>query len=111
MAETNLSPEERVVVQHFEEKHYRTSSRRFVVPLPKKNNIRPIGESRSQAVQRLLSLEWTLRARNQFDDFSEVMKEYLKLGHAEVVPRHEPSHVRDLLSANACCSQAIQHHY
>ena len=37
LAETNLSPEERAVVQHFEEKHHRTSSGRFVVSLPKKN--------------------------------------------------------------------------
>ena len=37
-------------------------SGRFVVPLPK--NIRPIGESRSQAVLRLLSLERTLHAKS-----------------------------------------------
>ena len=86
LAEVNLSPEERAVVQHFEEKHHRTSSGRFVVPLPKKKNIRPVGESRSQPVRRFLSLERSLRTRNQFDDFSEVMKDYLKLGHAELVP-------------------------
>ena len=86
LAEINLSPEERAVVQHFDENHRRTSSDRFVVPLTKKNNDRPIGESRSQAVRRFLSLDRTLRAQNQFGDFSEVINEYLKLGHAELSP-------------------------
>jgi hypothetical protein len=65
------------------------SNGRFVVPLPKKQNVKPIGESRSQAVRRFLSLEHTLRAKNQFDQFGEVMKEYFDVGHAELVPPGE----------------------
>ena len=57
-----------------------------MVPLPKKQDAKPIGESRSQAVSRFLSLECMLRAKNQFNQFGEVMKEYLDLGHAELVP-------------------------
>ena len=60
-----------------------------MVPLPKKHDVKPIGESRSQAVCRFLSLERTLRAKNQFDKFGEVMKEYFDLGHAELVPPEE----------------------
>ena len=40
-----LSPEERVVVQHFHAEHSRTSSGRFIVPLPKKLDAKPIGAS------------------------------------------------------------------
>ena len=57
LSEIALSPEERVVVQHFEVTHSRTSTRRFVVSLPKKRSVQPLGESRSQEVRRFLSLE------------------------------------------------------
>lgn len=46
-------------------------------------------ESCSQAVHRFLSLERTLCAKNQFDQFDEIIKEYFDLGHAELVPSKE----------------------
>ena len=57
-----------------------------MVPLPKREKAKQIGESRSLAVRRLLSLEQTLHARRQFDEFDQVIKEYFHLGHAELVP-------------------------
>ena len=84
--EISLSPEESATVQHFELNHSRASSGRFVVSLPKRKNIRPLGESRSQVVNRFLSLERTLHAKGQFDEFSTVMQEYFDLVHAEPVP-------------------------
>lgn len=86
LSEEGMSPEERAVVQHFEANHRRTDSGRFVVSLPKKQNTRPLGESHSQAVRRFLSLERSLHAKNHFDQFNEVMREYFDLGHAESVP-------------------------
>ena len=86
LSETSLTPEERTVVQHFKANHRRTENGRFVVPLPKRENTKLLGESRSQAVRRLFSLERTLHARNQFEEFDKVMKEYFDLGHAELVP-------------------------
>ena len=86
LSESNLTPEERSVVQHFKTNHCRTESGRFVVPLPKRENVQPLGESRSLVVRRFLSLERTLHSRDQFDEVDEVMKEYFKLGHAELVP-------------------------
>ena len=59
---------------------------RYVVPLPKKLDAKPLGESRSTAVRRFLSLERSLRAREQFDQFNECIQEYLTMGHAEEVP-------------------------
>ena len=83
---SNLSPEEHAVVQHFNDNYTRANSGSFIVPLPKNPQAKPLGESRSQAVRRFLSLERSLHARNQFQEFSAVMEEYLNLGHAEVVP-------------------------
>ena len=47
-----FSPEERAVVQHFEAKHFRMDDGRFVVPLPSKKIVKPLGESWSQCVRR-----------------------------------------------------------
>ena len=44
-----LSPEERTVIQHFQETHTRNDTGRFIVPLPRKPQRKPLGESRSQA--------------------------------------------------------------
>lgn len=56
------------------------------MPLPRKPDIKPIGESRSQAVRRFLSLEHVLNRKGNFQEVNAVMQEYLNLGHAETVP-------------------------
>ena len=76
-----LSPEEQSVVSHFQSYHRRDEVGRFVVPLPRKPD-----ESRSQAVRRFLSLERSLRAKDRFQEFGEVIDEYLQMNHAELVP-------------------------
>ena len=83
---SNLSAEERTVIQHFEEKHTRSATGRFIVPLPKNPQNKPLGESRAQAVRIFLSLERSLYSKGQFHEFSTVMGEYLEMGHAEQVP-------------------------
>ena len=52
-----LTPEEQLVVQHFKDNHSRSEDGRFIVPLPKKPDAKPLGESRSQAVRRFLTLK------------------------------------------------------
>ena len=84
--ETNLSPEERSVVEHFEMSHRHSPDGRFIVPLPKKPHAPPLGESRSHAVRRFLSLERSLRASGDFEMFNSVMQEYFEMEHAEPVP-------------------------
>ena len=84
--ETILSSEERSVVQHFKENHRRTKTGRFIIPLPKRPNAKTLGESRSQAVRRFLTLERSLRSIDQFGSFNDVMEEYFQMGHAELVP-------------------------
>jgi hypothetical protein len=83
---TDLSPEERAAVSHFKENHHRTKDGRFVVPLPKKPDPPSLGESRSQAVRRFVSLERSLQLKNEFSTFNSVMQEYSDLCHAEPVP-------------------------
>ena len=61
----NLSPQERSVMHHFSETHTRTESGRFVVPLPKNPQAKRLGESRSHAVRRFLSLERSLNAKGR----------------------------------------------
>ena len=68
---TVLSPQEKSVMAHFRDSHCRTEDGRFMVPLPRRCDVKLLGESRSQVVRRFLSLERSLRAKGQFQDFSE----------------------------------------
>jgi len=70
----------------FKTNHSRTKRGRFVVPLPKQCNAKFIGESRSQAIRRFLSLERSLNSKNQFKNFESLMREYVDLGHTELIP-------------------------
>ena len=91
----SYSQEERSVVRHFKENHHKSMDGRFVVPLPCKPGAKALGESRTQAVRRFLSLERSLHSKNQFKDFSDVIEEYFEMDHAEPVPAddvHKPSH-------------------
>lgn len=84
-----LSLEERAVVEHFKEKHSRDESGRFIVPLPIRSNVTPLGESRSVAVKRFESLERSLRAKGRFEEFAVALNEYMNMDHAEPVPMEE----------------------
>ena len=81
-----LTPEEWFVIEHFKANHSRDKCGRFVVPLPRKINTPLLGESKSFAVRRYLSLEHSLSSKVKSEEFHTVMEEYLKLGHAELVP-------------------------
>ena len=81
-----MSVKERLVLRHFECNHRRSKEGRFVVPLPRDPSVGALGESRTQAVKRFMSLERSLNRRGGFEEFNSVMQEYFKLGHAEVVP-------------------------
>lgn len=83
---TIMSAEESCVVKHFQENHTRTADGKFVVPLPIKQDAGVLGESRSTAVRRFLSLERSLHFKGQFGQFAEVIQEYFDMGHAERVP-------------------------
>ena len=106
LSEPAMSPEERCAVQHFKTMQSRTIDGRFVVPLPKRTDVKGLGESRSHAVQRFLSLERNLRSKNQFNEFRNVMREYFDLKHAELVPYHDlnkPAHDVFYLPVHVVC--------
>ena len=91
-----LSAEERMVVRHFESNHTRSTEGRFIVPLPRNPSATPLGESRSQAVRRFLSLERSLNQKGRFEEFDAVMQEYFDLKHAEEVPTPDLERPPDL---------------
>ena len=80
-----LSIDERIVIDHFVKTHRRDEQGRFIVPLPMKLERTPLGESRSLAVKRFLSLERALRSKDEFEQFAHVMQEYFTMGHVEPV--------------------------
>lgn len=82
-----LSAAESYVVKHFYNYHSCTDDGRFVVPLPMKPEAGVLGESRSIAVRRFISLQHSLCHKGIFHEFSSVIKEYVHIGHAEEVPQ------------------------
>ena len=83
---TLYAPEERAVIQHFQSHHRRSADGRFVVPLPRKLDANPLGESRSQAVRRFIGFERSIHSKGLFSDVKAVIDEYFEKGHAELVP-------------------------
>ena len=75
----SLTPEEKYVVEHFDSNHSRDESGRFVVPLPRKIDVKPIGESRSRALRRFLSLERSLHQGKKFLEVDAIVTEYTSL--------------------------------
>ena len=84
-----LSAEEQSVVTHFHCMHRRDERGRFIIPLPRNPEAKPLGESRSLAVQRFFSLERSLRFKNRFQEFSDVIQEHFDMGHTEPLPEAE----------------------
>ena len=84
-----FTQEERTVIQHFESSHSRSSDGKYIVPLPRKPGITPVGESRTNAIRRFVNLERSLRSRGTFKEFANVVQEYFELNHAEPVPTDE----------------------
>ena len=86
MKQPVLSLEEKSVVQHFESSYSRDECGRFIVPLPRKSGVVALGESRTQAEERFVRLERSLRKKGAFQEFAEVLLEYFQMQHAEPVP-------------------------
>ena len=83
------TPEEKEVLEHFENSYTRLPDGKFVVSLPRSSEVKPLGESRTQAVRRFCSLERSLCNKGKFQEVDTVVQEYLDLQHAEVVPQED----------------------
>ena len=88
-------------MKHFTDSHSRSSDGRFITPLPKRASVPNIGESRSRAVKRFLSLERSLH-NNRFSEFAKVIEEYFSLEHAEEVPALDLQNHRSPFSTCLC---------
>ena len=81
---------EQQVEKHYSDNvTYSTADQRYTVCLPKKPCISDLGKSRPQAVTRFLQTEKSAKIRRIRPQFQEVIKTYLELGHAELVPPEE----------------------
>ena len=86
-----LTAKEVKVEKHYEETHsYDKNSNRYTVKLPKVDNPPPLGESKTQAINRARANEKSLIRKGRYEDFQSVMGEYLTLGHAVEVPGNQP---------------------
>ena len=74
---------------HFKRSHCRDKAGRFLVSLPRKGEMDPLGEFRSLAVGRFLSLKCSYQSKGKFQDLSDVGEEYFDLNHAEPVPESD----------------------
>ena len=84
-----FSPVERLVVDDFTVHHKRDTDGRFIVRLPFKSDVAPLGESWPQAFKGFLSLERRLHSLKLYDKYSSVINENLSSGHAERIPVDE----------------------
>ncbi|UYV60184.1 hypothetical protein LAZ67_1000270 [Cordylochernes scorpioides] len=86
---TSISKDENEAKIHFVETHGRDSTGRYVVQLPFRNECH-LGESRSNAIKRLCSLERSLIPRPEvYDQYRSFIGEYLELGHMSLVPKED----------------------
>ena len=86
------TPEEKVVLEHFKSNHICLPQGRYRVSLPKKPDSPPLGESRTQAVKRYYSNENSITRKGTWQQFQDVIQEYVDLGHSELVPPADLEH-------------------
>ena len=72
---TTLSVNEEKVNKHFKETHHRNTKVKFVVPVPLKHDVTPLGKSRGRAIRRYTNLEKLLYAKAQFKEFADCINE------------------------------------
>ena len=85
----SLSKEEQLAIAHFRETHRRQPDGRYVVGLPKREPRLVLGKSRDTALRRYITNERSLKRKGQWDSFHQGIQEYLRMGHAEIVPQQE----------------------
>ena len=80
----------------FQSSYSRDDEGRLVTPLPIREGVEPLGESRPAAVQQFLLLKCSLRQRGKFE--ARTMEEYFQQNHAKSVP---------LVHANKPCNKVF----
>jgi hypothetical protein len=70
-----MTPEKLAVVKHYQQNHRHELDGCFIVPLPRKPNSSPIGESREKALKRFCNIERSLLLKGKFREVDMVIKE------------------------------------
>ncbi len=83
-----LSRVDQSVVNHFHA-NVQSINGRISIALPIKDNAPPLGDSRKQALSRLHCNERSLTTKKKLEAFNVVLREYLTLGHAHIIPQQE----------------------
>jgi hypothetical protein len=84
-----VSLTDKLALQHYNQHLKHEENGRFIVNLPFKPHKSTLGESQPLALRRFLSLERRLRRSEQFEDYANVVNEYISSGHAERVPHND----------------------
>lgn len=99
-----FSSENEEVERHFASTHSRDSTGRFVVQLPMKEPMQPLGSSRNIAVKRLEAIERRLARNDDYrKEYNRFMADYEGLGHMKLIGDSE------INSSNMTCY--IPHHF
>ncbi len=83
-----MSSEDQRVIKEFNQT-YSLRDGRFSVSLPRVPMPPQLGESRRQAISRLLQNEKSLARKGKLDAFQSAVREYVELGHAHLISRHQ----------------------
>ena len=84
-----VSPADKFALEHYNQHLKHEENGRFVVKLPFKPQKSNLGESRPLALRRFLSLERRFRSSDQFENYANVIYEYIFSGHAKRVPDND----------------------
>ncbi|XP_076384582.1 uncharacterized protein LOC143263683 [Megalopta genalis] len=89
----HLSESEATCEQHFQNTTTRNTEGRYVVALPFNKNKPKLGESDTQALKRLISLEQKFKRDSELEhQYRAVIQEYLDLGHMSEVHASRPGY-------------------
>jgi hypothetical protein len=80
---------QKLALQHYNQHLRHEENGRFIVNLHYKPQKSTWGESRPLALRRFLSPKRRLRRSEQFEDYANVVNEYISSGHAERVPDND----------------------
>ncbi len=81
--------EEQLALVHYEKTTIKTRDGLYQEKLPRRPDAPVLGDSRKQAERRLASTELSLKRKEKWDCFREVINDYFTNGHAELVPNED----------------------
>ena len=86
-------PEDDICEQIYQQKTYRTTDGRYVVPIMLKENAPPLGDSYSRSLNRFLNLEKRLARQPELRaEYVQFMRQYEDLGHMQPIESSSTAH-------------------